>query len=357
MSKVRKRICLGEMTATAAILTEINKPLELREIEWAPLSYGQVLVKVLVSGICGAQLAEIRGDKNLDAPMPRLMGHEAAVQVLETGPGVTHVKEGDLAVAHWRIGGGVESENPRWTTRLEMKSGNALEKLFTSGKITTFSTHSVVSENRLTAVAKETPVELCALLGCSLSTALGVIEHEAKLLMGDSVLIIGCGGLGLNLILAAKQRGAARIVSHDNLSSKKEPAISVGSDFFYREFNFTDKFDVVIDTTGNALAIAHGIECLAPSGRFIMVGQPKPRENVTLTNARHMFDGSGKSIIATQGGRCQPSVDIPRWINAYRACRFSIEGIVSHRFSLEKINEALDCVRNGQAGRVLIDCQ
>ena len=115
---------------------------------------------------------------------------------------------------------------------------------------------------------------------------------------------------------------------------------------------------MVIDTSGNAEAMAaEGISKLAPSGRFIMVGQPKPRENVMLTNARHMFDGTGKSIQATQGGRFEPQKDIPRWINAWRAGRLNVEGIVTHRFPLNRINEALDLVRQGQAGRVLIDCQ
>lgn len=334
------------MKSTAAILTAVNEPLELREIEWLWPQYGQVLCEIIVSGICGAQMAEIRGEKG--DMFPRLMGHEAAVRVLETGPGVMHVKNGDLCVAHWRTGSGVDSPFPRWKDDRE----------HTAGRITTFSTHSVISENRLTTVPNDTPVELVALLGCSFSTALGTIEHETKLLMGESVLIIGCGGLGLNLILAAKLRQAGRIVACDTEPSKYKIALDMGAeDFAVGAYSTVGKFDVVIDTSGDAMAISWGVLALAPSGRLIMVGQPKPRENVTLTNARHMFDGTGKSITATQGGRFQPQLDIPRWISAYRAGRFSIEGIVSHRLPLTKINEGLDLVRNGQAGRVLIDFQ
>lgn len=346
------------MNALAAILSEVNKPLELREIEWQPLQYGQVLCEILTTGICGAQIAEIRGEKNPEAPMPRLMGHEAAIRVLEIGPGVTTVRKTDLCSAHWRKGDGIESENPKWSIQSSMIPPVRVEH--TAGRITTFATHSVISENRLTRVVNDTPVELCALLGCATSTALGTIEHEAKLLMGESVLIIGCGGLGLNLILAAKLRGASRIVATD-WADKKETAKSMGATEAWCGTHLTEKpdagsFDVVIDTTGNKDAISDGIALLSPSGRFIMVGQPKPRENITLTNARHLFDGTGKSIIATQGGRFQPSTDIKRYVDAFRAGRFSIEGIVSHRFSLSEINSALDLVRNGQVGRVLIQC-
>lgn len=292
--------------------------------------------------------------------LPRLMGHEAACMVVETGLGVMHVKEGDTCVAHWRKGDGVESDNPKWNCQ----QTSVLDKMpysgkgFTAGRITTFSQYSVLSENRLTAVPTDTPVELCALLGCGLSTAIGVIENEANLKIGESVLIIGCGGLGLNLILAAKLKQASKIVVIETMSEKYEMGIKLGASSMRPGFWLMDdeSYDVVIDTTGSSGAIESAMKFLAPSGRFIMVGQPKPSENVTLTNARHMFDGQGKTIIATQGGGFCPSVDIKRYIAAYRAGRIDLNGIVSHRFPLEKINEALDCVRNGQAGRVMLDC-
>jgi len=336
------------LKSLAAILTAVNEPLELREIEWAPLQYGQVLVRVIASGICGAQLSEIRGEKG--DMFPRLLGHEASVEIVETGPGVMSVKDGDKAVAHWRQGAGVESSFPNWR--------QSPRDCHTAGRITTFSQYSVLSDNRLTTVPKDTPDELAALLGCGLSTALGTIEHEAKLLLGESVLIIGCGGLGLNLILASKIRGASAICGSDLTSEKRSMARSMGATHVDGDGSgIPINFDVVIDTSGDSNAISWGISCLAPSGRMILVGQPKPRENVMLTNARHLFDGSGKTIMATQGGRFSPAQDIPRYIAAYRAGRIDLTGIVSHRIPLSRINEGLDLVRQGMAGRVMIDCQ
>lgn len=345
----------------AAILTAHNASLELREIKWfyhpnfVNLEYGQVLVKIHSSGICGAQLSEIRGDKNEGSPLPRLLGHEAVGEVIDIGYGVTKVSVGQKVVCHWRRGDGVESQNAMWYYASSIGIHH-----HSAGLIATFATHSVISENRLTPVPDDTPDDLAVLLGCGLSTALGTIENEANLKIGESVLIIGCGGLGLNLILAAKMRQAGEITVFETHISKMESAMQMGATYFWVPVNdnypVSVLFDVVIDTTGNPDAMAAGLKLLAPSGRFIMVGQPKPGQCVQIPNARNLFSGDGCRIMATQGGRFNPTRDIPKYIAAWRAGRLNIDGIVTHRFPLSEINAALDCVRNGQAGRVLVDC-
>lgn len=335
------------MVIRAALLTELNAPLQLCELESEPLQYGQVLCKVIASGICGAQLQEISGTK-LGGPLPHPLGHEACVEVVETGVAVTRMKVGDRCVAHWRKGDGVESDFPRY------RMG---DKTITGGKVTTFSNYSVISENRLTPVPNNTPVELCALLGCGLSTALGTIENEANLKMGETVLIIGCGGLGLNLILASKMRRSSHIYAVDSIAKKGESAFSTGANTFDDNFDIVCgyfKFDVVIDTTGSTDAIANGLQCLAPSGRFIMVGQPAPGVSIPIHNARHLFDGEGCSIKATQGGMFRPSVDISRYVKLHQDGLLNLDGIVTHRLPLTQINDGIELVRNGQAGRIMI---
>jgi S-(hydroxymethyl)glutathione dehydrogenase/alcohol dehydrogenase len=330
----------------AALLTAIGAPLEIADVEPEKLSYGQVLVGVHASGICGAQLQEIRGERG--AHFPRLMGHEGCGVVVEAGPCVKGVKAGDRVVMHWRKGGGIECEPPRY--RMDGRG-------FTGGQVVTFAEMAVCSENRLTRVPPETPVELCALLGCGLSTALGTIEREAGLRFGESILIIGCGGLGLNLILAAKLAQAARIVAEDNQPAKQPLALAMGA----HEFRLStapeedERFDCIIDTTGAPELLQWRLPLLAPSGRCVLVGQPKPRENITLLNARHFFDGNGKMLMATQGGGFEPSRDIPRYVAMHRAGLLSLAGLITHRLPLGQINAGLDLVRAGQAGRVLIE--
>lgn len=334
--------------ATSAVLIKANESLELRGIAWGCPNYGAVWVKIISAGICGAQLQEIRGEKGTH--FPRLLGHEGVGIVQAIGIGVTKVAVGQKVICHWRKGDGIESPSPNWWFRDSVDMAN-----YTAGQVTTFSTMSAISENRLTVVPDETPNDLCCLLGCGLSTALATIEQEAKLLIGESILIIGCGGLGLNLILAAKLRGASKIVVRESQESKHSLALTMGADSVH-VCRPDERFDVVIDTSGDALAIGYSLhENLAPSGRFILVGQPKPKQAVYLADARHLFDGQGKSITATQGGGFNPSTDVKRYVDAYNAGRFNVDGIISHRYPLEKINDALDCVRAGQAGRILIE--
>lgn len=337
----------------AVLLTEIGQPLTIADLFVPEPSYGQVLVRVLATGICGSQLQEIDGHK-AGGPLPHPLGHEGVGIVEAVGIGVTTVKVGDKVILHWRKGEGIESDFPKYTyTTPGPAQGSSHVHTITGGKVACWMERCIVSENRCTAVPHNTPDELCALLGCGLSTALGTIEHEAKLLMGESVLIIGCGGLGLNLILAARLRKASIVCAQDK-EEKGQITWDLGATIFSRSGLFTQKFDVIIDTTGSPEAIEVGLKYLAPSGRFIMVGQPKEGELVRIPSARDLFNGSGCSIMATQGGRFNPATDIPRYVAAWRAGHLKINGIITHRFPLADINEAIALVRAGQAGRVLI---
>ena len=166
----------------AAILEAIDSPLSVVDVELTPLKVGQVLIKNLVSGICGAQLHEIKGFKGNARFLPHLMGHEGCGIVQEIGPGVSTVNVGDKVVMHWRVGSGIEADFPSYIYK---------EKKISSGKVTTLSEYSIVSENRVTSVPQKTPPELCAVLGCSLTTAMGIIDNELNLKFGESVGVIG----------------------------------------------------------------------------------------------------------------------------------------------------------------------
>lgn len=330
----------------AAVLKQANQPLEIAEVEPCELQYGQVLVNVLVSGICGAQLSEIRGEKGTH--FPRLMGHEGCGIVSEVGPGVTKMKVGDKVVMHWRKSEGMDSDFPRYRY-----NGSEI----TSGLVTTFSEYSICSANRLTVVPHDTPNELCSLLGCALSTALGVIENEAKLKSGESILVIGCGGVGANVIRVAKMYGPSRLCAMDANAAKSKMAIALGADGFVSSpSDIHNHYDVIVDTAGDASAFAEILPKLAPSGRYIMVGQPKPETSLVITSARHLFDGEGKTIKATQGGGFNPDTDIPRYVKLWKSGFLKIGGIITHRFPLKEVNTALGMLRDGQAGRVMLDC-
>ncbi len=325
----------------AAVLTEINAPLELADVELTALNYGQVRVKVIASGICGAQLQEIRGEKG--GPVPHLLGHEGVGIVEEIGQGVRRVKVGDKAILHWRKAQGVESEFPRY-----IYEGREI----TSGHVTTFQQQAIVSENRVTPVPAATQDDLCCLLGCSLSTAIATVESETRG-YGERVLVIGCGGLGLSILGALPLAAPAHVCACDIHENKR--AQVERDDYEYVNLateKLSGKYDLVLDTAGAPSTMETALEHMAPSGRYVMIGQPPPKAPVCIRAARHLFDGEGKTIKATQGGGFRPDFDIPRYLAI--ANQLFVHRLITHTFPLEQINEAIDVVRAGGAGRVMI---
>ena len=191
----------------AAILFQTKKPLVLADIELPKkLKYGQVLVKIYYSGICGSQINEIDAKKGSDKYLPHLLGHEGSGVVEGIGDGVSRVKIGDHVVMHWRKSSGIEAEPAKYKWK---------DKIINSGRVTTFSEKSIVSENRLTVIPKSFSVKLAPLFGCSVPTAFGVVNNDAKIKIGQSVVIFGVGGVGLNIVQASDMVSAYPIIAID----------------------------------------------------------------------------------------------------------------------------------------------
>lgn len=334
----------------AAILKQINTPLEVVDTEIPVICEGQVLVRISCAGICGAQLQEIAGEKGDPKHLPHLLGHEGCGVVEQVGHGVRNVAVGNKVVIHWRKGDGMEATPPVYQAEIR---GAVMPQTIKSGPVTCFSEFAIVSENRVTKIPDEVPDELAALFGCCLSTALATIENEANLKLGERILIIGCGGLGLALILAAKLRHPGYIAAVDVHQFKRDLALQIGADSFdlVTPDYLAEDFDVIIDTTGTAPCV----EFLAPSGRYILVGQPKKNGCAAMHPTACWFEGDGKTIKATQGGGFQPARDIPRYVNLWRSgALWNYEKLITHRVTIHQINQGLDFVREGKAGRVMI---
>jgi S-(hydroxymethyl)glutathione dehydrogenase / alcohol dehydrogenase len=275
--------------------------------------------------------------------LPHLMGHEGCGIVEAVGEGVRRVRPGDKVVMHWRKAAGIESPFPRY------RMG---ECEFTSGLVTTWAEKTICSENRLTAVPPDTDERLCVLLGCGLSTALATIESEMRGL-GENILIVGCGGLGVNLLSALDLAAPARVCVCDVHENKRRVAEVAGADFVnVTSEKLTGEFDLILDTAGNPATMEDALGRMAPSGRYVMIGQPPPGKPVCINAARHMFDGEGKTIKATQGGGFRPDLDIPRYLRIAES--LMVHNTITHSFPLAHVNHALDLVRAGEAGRVML---
>jgi Zn-dependent alcohol dehydrogenase len=185
---------------------------------------------------------------------------------------------------------------------------------------------------------------------------MGIIDNEVDLKFGESVAIVGCGGVGLNLIQAASLKSACPIYAIDNNATKRDLCFTAGASLFTNSVNNIDeKVDVIIDTTGIPEVISECVSKLSGKGRMILVGQPAPGRGVEVMNAVNLFGGMGQSIKATQGGKTNPSEDIPRYVRMHQEGLLDIKQFVTHRFKLYQVNDAFDLLKSGNAGRIIIE--
>lgn len=341
----------------AAILVESKKSLIIDDIELPKeLQFGQVLVNICYSGICGAQINEIDAVKGPDNFLPHLLGHEGSGIVEKIGEGVTTVKPGDHVVLHWVKSTGIQSLTPKYTWK---------EKKLNAGWVTTFNEKAIISENRLTVIPSDFDLRLAPLFGCAITTGFGAVNNDAKIKIGESVLIFGVGGVGLNIAQAASMVSAYPIIGIDIHDYK----INLGKQFglthgvLSNSKNYISEIkdilnnknaDVVFETTGLSKNIEEAYNLTAAkeggfNGKTILVGVPKSK--VTIYSLPLHF---GKVLAGSHGGSAIPDLDIPKYIRLIKNNKMTIKDLVTHEFKLSEINEAIDLFRSGQAGRIII---
>lgn len=341
-----------------AILRQIQEPLSVEEIDLPQLGYGQVLVEIHSSGICGRQIQEIMGFKGEDKYLPHLLGHEGGGIVKKIGSGVSKCKIGDHVVLHWRKSKGIESSFPIYNNSSGKIGG---------GLVTTFNSEAVVSENRITVIPSNVNFDVASLLGCSVTTALGLINNEAKAKIGESILIIGSGSVGLSLVQASTLVSCYPIVTCDIKKEKLDKSIELGASDVIKinseKIELIEKskkiignngYDIIVDTTGVPELIDIAYNILAPQGRLVLVGQPKKGERIIFSNASDNF--FGKKIFDSEGGKTNPDTDIKNYLKIIQNNKIDIEKIITKRIKIKDINSAIDEIKNHKiTGKVLIN--
>ena len=342
-------------TFQAAILARSREPLIVDEVSLPErLLAGQVLVKVRFSGVCGAQLNEIEAAKGPDKFLPHLLGHEGIGVVLEVGPLVRSVAVGDQVVLHWMPGEGIQSDPAVYDWR---------RKRLNAGWVTTLSELSVVSENRCTKLNSTLELKHLPLLGCAATTAAGVIGRDAGLRLGESVVVLGTGGVGLLTIEAARASGAYPIVGVDKVEGRLQYARALGAKATV-QVGVADVFDdivsalggvfpdVVIETTGARSMIEMSYRLVSGGGRSVLVGVPRHDEPATFDTLPLHFN---TILTGSKGGGAKPEIDIPRLARLAEAGLFRLDALPVTLFSLKDANTAIDMLRDGMPGRAVID--
>lgn len=341
------------MQAKAAILYKINEPLQIKYLEIPSLMPGQVLVEVAYSGICRSQLMEQQGKRGVDSWLPHLLGHEGVGTVVDVGPGVTKVKAGDEVILGWIKSSGLDV------------SGAVYEcegRTINSGPVTTFSTHTIVSESRVYIKPKALPLKQAVLLGCAIPTGAGMVFNEIKPEMSDSVLVLGLGGIGSSAMLALKALGIANIIVADVNSSKlnfakKIPGVQAynASDGSLENFlseHFPEGVDYCVEAGGSVESIELGFRLIKKNGGKIVFSSHPPTGEKIALDPHELI--AGKTIIGSWGGGFSPDRDIKKISNVLKKYGNYYQDILSKEYVLDEINEALTDIMLGNTIRPLV---
>lgn len=344
------------MKTTAAVLVELNAPLEIRELEIPLLKRGQVLVEVAYSGACRSQLNEIKGLKGKDPYLPHTIGHEGSGIVREVGEGVTKTKPGDHVVLSWIKGKGLEGGGCQYT------SG---EEKVNSGPISTFLSLTVVSENRIIPVPKELPLREMALLGCALPTGAGVVFNQLQLAKGSSFVVFGVGGVGLSAILAAKFLGADPIIAVDVNHSKLEKATTLGATHVFnsrevdpiaavRELTRGKGAEGVLECVGQKDAMEAAFQSTSNQGVCVIAGN-LPKGHTIQIDPFDLI--TGKQIRGSWGGASNIDVDVPRYTQMVLSKELPVAQLITHEAPLSEVNHLFTALDEGKVGRALVKLQ
>ena len=365
------------MRFRAAVLNRVGAPLTIDTLAMAPLQASDVLVRVRASGLCHTDLEVIQG--TLAYPMPIVLGHEGAGIVEAVGDAVTSVKRGDHVICSW---------NPRCghcfycergvpilcdpykrheskgllidgTSRL-MRRGTPVHHFFTT------STHAeltVISESSAIAVSKEIPFDRACIIGCAVMTGVGAAVRKARIAPGASVLVIGCGAVGLNVLQGARIAGASTIIAGDVSAERLVRArrfgatdtvdvTSEGALDAVRALTRGRGADVVFEAAGHASALRLSVEAVRPAGQVVWLGKIDVDAEVAFRWGSLMGE---KQIVRSSYGDALPRRDFPWLVEQYLEGHLLLDELITRRIPLEQINDGFADLGAGVGTRTVVE--
>ncbi len=361
----------------AVVFTSPDQPVEVLEVDIAPPGPGEVKVQIAGAGVCHSDLHLQRGDWS--HPLPVVMGHEGSGVVVEVGAGVTNLDEGDHVVISWVapcgvcrhclagrearcelaatvvLPGGVLFDG---TSRLSRNGQKVHHYLSTSS----FAEYAIVPASGAIKIRKDAPLDVVALVGCAVATGVGAVNNTAKVEAGSTVVVIGCGGVGLSVVQGARLAGASRIVAVDLRTEKAQVAMTMGATDVVDASAHNaieavrdlvpDGIDYAFDAIGHTSTTEQAIAMLGLGGAAVIVGLP-------ASGARASFEPlalaeADQRILGSNYGSVRPAIDIPVMVDQYMDGDLMLNEMVSDRRSLEDAARSLDELRTGVPLRTLL---
>ena len=359
------------MKTKAAVCRAFGAPLTIETIELAEPGPGEVLIRTAACAICHSDIFFFDGAWG--GELPAIYGHEAAGVVEAIGPRVTRLKVGDPVVATLirncgfcpacTEGAPVFCEEVFPLDRATPLHDGAGKPIVHGLRTGAFAEHMVVEQSQAIAIPKDMPLDSAALIACGVLTGLGAVVNTAGVKPGSSVVVIGCGGVGLNSIQGARIAGASPIIAVDVEAAKlaaarefgaTETVNARGEDVGARVTALTGgrKADWVFVTVGVKGAAEQGVSLMKRNGATVLVGMPP--SGVTATIDPGWLAADGQRILGSKMGSARPAIDVPRIVQLYREGHLKLDQLISGRYRLESINEALASSRSGAALRNVI---
>ena len=338
----------------AAVLEALGKPLRIRNIELPNLVKGQVLVKVLYSGVCRSQLMEVSGYRGSDQWLPHLLGHEGSGIIQEVGPEVSKVKVGDEVILGWVKGVGIEAPGAKYICD---------NQIINSGCVTTFSNYTIVSENRVIKKPAGLAFDIATLFGCALPTGAGMVLNQLKPSTSNTIAVLGLGGIGLSALMALKALRIQNIIAIDVSDEKLVLAKKLGATHVINSKKedcqsallsiVSQGVDICIESAGKVKTIELGFGLIRKGGgKLLFASHPPEGDKISLSPHELI---SGKNIIGSWGGGTNPDIDSPKMYQLFSSENIPLGSLLTRRYSLECINQALEDLRLGNVFRPIIE--
>ncbi len=364
------------MKTRAAVMREYHQ-LAIETIELEPPRANEVLVRMYAAGVCHSDLHTLRGE--LRAQPPLVLGHEGAGIVASVGANVTQFKPGDRVLVNWLPADGtcpaclrgqpnlcerlpktvLAGYLPDGTSRLQTLDGVPLKHYLGAATMSEF---AVIDQASAILFPDDVPFEVAAITGCAVATGVGAVVNTARIEPGSSVAVIGCGGVGMSAILGAQLAGAHSIFAVDVLESRLDFAKQLGATETLNplqcDISGTLKafsrggVDYVFDTVGSAVTISQALQGARPGGTAVIVGMHAAKTEVPIPVGQLVFQN--RRLLGSFVGSIRPQVDLPRFIELYRAGRLPIHLLVTQRYTLDQVAQAFADMESGVGARGVI---
>jgi S-(hydroxymethyl)glutathione dehydrogenase/alcohol dehydrogenase len=351
----------------------VNQPLSVEDITIAGPGPFEVLLRVAVAGLCHSDVRFMEG--SYPVPLPAVMGHESAGIVEAVGSSVTHVAPGDHVITFLTVFCGtcgfcMTGEPYQCTNRVATQRQSAdSPRLSADGEplhqflnLASFAEQMLVHENAVVRVPDEMPLDKAALLGCGVATGLGAVFNTAAVRPGESVAVIGCGGVGLSAIQGARIAGASTIVAIDLIDDKLDLARRLGATHavnpeanepveMVRELTEETGVDYAFEAIGSARTAEMAFALVRNGGTAVVIGLIPIGQMVGIPGFELIYE---KKIQGSNMGSNRFRVDVPRYVQMYLDGRLNLDDMVTNRFALDDINSGFDEMRTGRVARNLI---